>query len=198
MFLLFNKFGGYVKSVGASKVWGKLSEEEKELAREAFAKSFYPEEINKDTVDGKTQKVKTDLSLSDFLFKTASKLTSQKHHMLAEKLLTEASNKEKDSEKKHIILTELIDVFYKQRMEREDAIDKCIHFCKKDMELAPKIIDKKKDIPSFKRLAIIFENEKKYNDAIQVSEMALKYGLNDGTKGGYEGRIEKLKTKLTS
>lgn len=199
MFGLFRKKeGGYVRALGLSKFWKKVSEKEKQLFKEAFAKTFYPNDFDVEQVDGKAHNVQTDLSASDFLFKTAIKLTAQKHYALAEKCLNEASNREKSPEKKHDILNELIDVYYKQRMEREDAISKCIAICQKDIELAPHIVQKKKDIASFKRLAIILENEQKYEDAIKISELAMVYGLTDGTKGGYEGRIEKLKTKLIS
>lgn len=52
-------------------------------------------------------------------------------------------------------------------------------------------------IPSFHRLAIIYEKQAKYDKAIKVCELALKYGLIDGTKAGFAGRIQKLKKKIT-
>jgi hypothetical protein len=67
-----------------------------------------------------------------------------------------------------------------------------------DVKNFPKISASKDEVPSFKRLAIIFESEKKYNEAIKVSKLALKYGLSDGTKGGYEGRINKLQEKTAN
>lgn len=193
-----NKYGGYVKSLGLKKFWGELSTEEREICKDGFAKSFYPNPFNKESVDNSNFKIKTDISASDFLVTTASRIITQKNFALAEKLLLKASEKEKDDFKKHDILTTLIDVYYKQRMEREDAIEKCAFYCRKDMLLASKVIEKKTEIPSFKRLAIILESEAKYAEAIRVSELALKYGASDGTKGGYEKRIEKLKSKMIS
>lgn len=192
------KFGGYVKKLNINKFWSHLNEEEKTMCREAFAKSFYPETIDLSLVDEKGQTVQTDLTATDFYLRTAIKLIGQKHYNLAEKLLETGAAKEKESVKKHLLLTELLDLYYKQRAEKEDAIEKCMHTCKKDMELAVKVSQMKKDIPSFKRLAIILENEEKYTEAIHVSEAALTLGLTDGTKGGYEGRIAKLKNKLVS
>ncbi|MFC4661693.1 tetratricopeptide repeat protein [Oceanobacillus aidingensis] len=51
-------------------------------------------------------------------------------------------------------------------------------------------------IPSFSKLAIIYEKQKEYEKAIEVSKLGLEYGLSDGTQGGFEGRIDRLKKKL--
>lgn len=52
-------------------------------------------------------------------------------------------------------------------------------------------------VPSFQRLAIIYENQGRYAEAIEVCNLALSYGLKDNTKGSFEGRIEKLKKKAS-
>jgi len=52
-------------------------------------------------------------------------------------------------------------------------------------------------VPSFQRLAIIFERQGRYQEAIEVCNLALDYGLEDNTKSGYAGRIERLKKKYT-
>jgi tetratricopeptide (TPR) repeat protein len=43
-------------------------------------------------------------------------------------------------------------------------------------------------ILSFKRLAIIYEKQERYEDALDVCDQALEIGTADGTKGGFEGR----------
>ncbi|MGI6491493.1 MAG: hypothetical protein ACOX0T_03600 [Pelotomaculum sp.] len=53
-------------------------------------------------------------------------------------------------------------------------------------------------IPSFHRLAIIYENQGKYEEAIDICELAISYGLKDGTQSGYEGRIARLTKKAQS
>jgi tetratricopeptide (TPR) repeat protein len=51
--------------------------------------------------------------------------------------------------------------------------------------------------PSFKRLAIIYEKQKRYDDAIAVCECAIQAGrLDDGTQGKMPARLTKLKAKL--
>ena len=132
----------------------------------------------------------------------------------------------------HYTYNHLIDLYYKQRETRSDALKLCIYYCLKDIELFPKFkkasieqdfVIKRKlqrlfahdksefkryekeikeykwnppQIPSFKRLAIIYEKMGKYEEAISVCEKAIRYGLTDGTKIGFEGRIEKIKKKM--
>lgn len=49
---------------------------------------------------------------------------------------------------------------------------------------------------AFKTLAIIYEKDEEYEKAIDISLKALELGQNDGTKGGYAGRIKRLQKKL--
>ena len=112
----------------------------------------------------------------------------------------------------HFTYNQLIDLYYKQRDEWENALENCKKYCIKSIEHTPKFLSKdKRDheklydgeraeytpplIPSFKRLAIIYEKEKRYGDAIEVCKKALRFNLRDGTKGGFEGRIQRLKKK---
>jgi hypothetical protein len=198
-FISFNKkYGGYISSFHLEKFWSKLSATEQELAKELFVKSKFPEVIDANIVDTKGVKVKPDCTKSEFLYNIGKKAYAAKEFHLGEVFLTEAVNFEADHEKKHEITNVLIDLFYKQRETKEDAIKKCIEYCWMDVKNFPKISASKDEVPSFKRLAIIFESEKKYNEAIKVSKLALKYGLSDGTKGGYEGRINKLQEKTAN
>lgn len=45
------------------------------------------------------------------------------------------------------------------------------------------------------QLTIIYEKDEKLQEAIDVCNFAIKHGLMDGTKGGFEGRIKKLEKK---
>ena len=51
-------------------------------------------------------------------------------------------------------------------------------------------------IPAFKRLAIIYERQDRYEEALAVCDQALDIGTTDGTKGGFEGRKERLRKKM--
>ena len=97
----------------------------------------------------------------------------------------------------------LYEMYYKQRDEKPSALEMCIEYCKKDIELYPRFIKKYMEtssvipkVPAFQQLAIIYEKQGKYKDAIKVSELAIQYDQKEDTKSGYEGRIERLKNKI--
>ena len=53
----------------------------------------------------------------------------------AEKLLLKALEAEDDNPiDRHFVYNDLIELYYKLRNEREDALEKCINFCKEDIE----------------------------------------------------------------
>lgn len=195
MFSFLSPYGGYIRSFGLTSFWKKLSEEEKGIWKEAYVKSQYPQPVEGAFIDAKGCKEKPTSSIFSFLYGTAVKLYQQKEFMLAEKTLDVAMKKVKQPVALHAIYNLLIDVYYKQRNEREDAIASCITICRKDIRLAPSVLEEAKDIPAFKRLAIILESQGDYKGAIEVSKAAVQYGLSDGTKNGFAGRIEKLQQK---
>lgn len=59
---------------------------------------------------------------------------------------------------------------------------------KKDMGELPKIT-------TFQNYATVLTEDKEYDKAIEVCKKAIQYNLHDGTKSGYEGRIERIKKK---
>ena len=50
-------------------------------------------------------------------------------------------------------------------------------------------------VPTFQYMATVYTEDNEYEKAIEVCEKAIAFGLNDGTKGGYQGRIERIKKK---
>jgi tetratricopeptide (TPR) repeat protein len=120
----------------------------------------------------------------------------------------------------HFCYTGLSETAYSYR-NNSVYLDMCIEYCKKDIELFPKFknawiknenasqkklskafpdyIPRKIELPfitSFRRLAIVYEQQGNIEGAIDICEQAIAYGLRDSTKIGYEGRLEKLKRKL--
>jgi tetratricopeptide (TPR) repeat protein len=101
----------------------------------------------------------------------------------------------------HFTYLPLIGLYYKQRDDREDAIPNCIEYCRRDIGLTPAFLeefDVVPRIPSFKRLAIIYETDERYDEAISVCDRALELELDDGTKGGFEGRRDRIQRKLNA
>ena len=103
--------------------------------------------------------------------------------------------------KEHFNFNYLIDAAYKIR-----DLDECKRLCKDDLSILNEFLSawKKRfgtnsplpQIPSITRLAIIYENEGLYNEAIALCDLGLSLNLSDGTKGGYLARKTKLNKKL--
>ena len=112
---------------------------------------------------------------------------------------------------KHFFYNNAAECYYKQRDIRNDALDLCEKYCLLDIKCYEQghdqISKEWKDMPtgggdfngrieSYKRLAILYEKSNRYKEAIEICESALRFNQDDGTKGGYNGRIEKLRKKL--
>lgn len=108
----------------------------------------------------------------------------------------------------HFLYLELSDIAYKKKDESQDWLNKAIELCEKDIAIAKDflIAHKKKypkdtslpRIPAFERLAIIYEKQGKYEEVLNVCDKAMELGLRDSTKGGFEGRINKIQKKLNN
>lgn len=73
----------------------------------------------------------------------------------------------------------------------------------KDIKMFPKYVKPmQKDfgyiprITTFQRLAILCEKCGQDKEAIQICSLAVKYGLTDSTKGGYQARLQRLEKKV--
>jgi len=120
---------------------------------------------------------------------------------------------------RHIIFYKMV-LFYYTYRDKDGFIEKCKNMCKADIEIFEdckilfqgsiaitvdgfQYIAEQKDYNmflftffSFKRLAMLYEKEGKYEKAINICEKALKYGLRDGTNGGFSARIKRLRKKI--
>ena len=109
----------------------------------------------------------------------------------------------RDVSSRHFSYNDLIDFYYEQRETRPDALQKCIEYCQADILHIMPFLKKCEHefgdiprIPSFERLAIIYEKQGRYSEAIGICRKAISLGLWDGTKGRFEGRLERLNQKL--
>ncbi|MFO7966780.1 MAG: tetratricopeptide repeat protein [Archaeoglobaceae archaeon] len=139
-----------------------------------------------------------------FLGTIGQNALSQKDFSFAETILLEAlQSKDDNPMDRHFVYNSLIDLYYKKR-DSSDAIEKCIKYCLEDIKYFEdfkkawerEFGDELPRIPSFERLAIIYEKQGKFEEAIEICQMALKLGLKSSRKGGFEGRINKLQKKL--
>ncbi|ELY39849.1 tetratricopeptide repeat protein [Natronorubrum tibetense] len=148
----------------------------------------------------------TSQTQQSYLKSVGSRAARNEDYEFAEKVLLRALEAEDDNPNdRHFVYNTLIRMYYDQRDERADAIENCIKYCKEDIDHIDEFlsvldqdsnIDHLPSIPSFKRLAIIYERQGKYRDAVEICEMALERGLTDGTKGGFEGRKQRLQSQI--
>lgn len=206
MFNLFRRrqYGGIVASLGLTDFWRTLSEDERQFIRECYGLALgrRGKEDEKYVDSPKIKPFRTTMTAAQFLQIYAGWAVSAKRYTLADRLVTESLRLSQTATDRHFALNTAIDLTYKLRNNDPTAIDRCIAYCREDIRLMPDFIREYKRsypeyvtlprIPSFQRLAIIYENMGRYDDAISVCELALRYGLDDGTKGGFKGRIERL------
>ena len=53
-------------------------------------------------------------------------------------------------------------------------------------------------MPTFQHYATLLTERGEFDRAIQVCESAIGFGLDDETRGGYEGRIERIKKRAAA
>jgi len=109
---------------------------------------------------------------------------------LRKRVLVEAVKRSTNSVDKHFPRTKLAELAYKNGDFAE-----CERYCLDVINELDEKEFKEARVVAFSRLAIMYEKQGRIQDAINISERALGLGQHDGTKGGYEGRIEKLKRK---
>lgn len=145
----------------------------------------------------------TSQSKSALLDVIGANLTASKEYILAEKLLKESLKCAVKPLDFHFGYNHLIDLCYKMR-ESGNYLDECIKYCKLDIALFPKLIASFQNklggvppsIPAFPRLAIIYEKQGKFEEALEICDLAIKYNISDGTKSDFIGRREKLLKKI--
>ena len=134
------------------------------------------------------------------------------NYTLADKLI-DYGNKVFESGKmidRHFFLQNAAENYYKQREIRGDALFLSEKYCLLDIALYENYKDVMSKewsamtrdegfngrVGSYSRLGIIYEKSNRYEEAIKLYESALRHGQNDKTKGGFEGKIERLRKKL--
>jgi len=196
-----NKQKGLLGYLGLSEWFLNLNTKEKAKVRKYYSMGFNADPKYLDTGDISY----STTTQQKFLAAIGHNALIQKDYAFAETVLLKALQSEDDNViDRHFVYNSLIDLYYKQRGSRPDAIEKCIEYCLQDIKILKEFIDAwKKEygdeiprIPSVERLAIIYEKHGKFEEAIRICEMALKFGIHDSTKGGFEGRKARLQKKL--
>lgn len=185
--------------IGLKEWFNSLSKSEKEKVRKYYSMGFSdPKNLESEIKSSSSNQQK-------FIGGIGQNALSQKDYSFAETVLLEALQSKDDNPlDRHFVYNSLIDLYYKKRDISSDAIENCIEYCLEDIKFIEdfqkawerEFGDELPRIPSFERLAIIYEKQGKLEEAIEICQMALKLGLKDSTKGGFEGRVKRLQKKL--
>jgi len=103
---------------------------------------------------------------------------------------------------RHFLLQSIVEKTYKLRAQ-ETYKDLCLEYAKIHISEFNNIESAlKKDmngvlprVSTFQHYATLLTEIGEYEKAISVCRKAIEYGLNDGTKSNYEGRIERIKKR---
>ncbi|WP_133158854.1 hypothetical protein [Flavobacterium alvei] len=103
---------------------------------------------------------------------------------------------------RHFLLQGIISQTYKLR-NAERFNNLCIEYCEKHLSELPILMEALQNeygelprILVFQIYSTVLTEIGEYEKAINICEMAISFGLDDGTKGGYLGRIAKIKKKI--
>lgn len=104
---------------------------------------------------------------------------------------------------RHFLLMGLVDQSYKRRKEDKEWERLCADISELHIKEFPEIkpaLVKSLDgilprVTTFQKYATLLTEQNDFDRAAEVCEIALSLGLRDGTKSGFEGRIERIKRK---
>lgn len=121
-----------------------------------------------------------------------------------EKML-KATELETTLSNRHFLLQSIVSETYRLRKE-EKYKNLCLKFSEKHLEefhsltksLKEDFDDSIPKITTFQYYSTLLTELEEYERAIKTCEMAISYGLDDGTIGGYNGRIKRIKKKMSA
>ncbi|SCY93258.1 MULTISPECIES: tetratricopeptide repeat protein [unclassified Lysinibacillus] len=182
------KPGGIIRHLALEDFYSTLSESEIEEIKDSLALPY--QLSNRPYVRDDFDKGNRTYSgsASQFLESLSEGLSSD----LRKRVLIEAIKRATNSADKHFPRTKLAEMAYKA-----GDFEECERYCLDVINELDLITFKDARVVAFSRLAIMYEKQGRIQDALSISEQALKIGQHDKTKGGYEGRIEKLKRKAS-
>ena len=198
--------GGDIKYFGLTDWWlNDLTEEERQIIRDTY-KPFGMSlggEVNDHVIDegeiGGSGKNKFS-----FISVLISWFEKHEYFEIAKKIINLAEQNidtNKDILDEHFYYLHCIKVYYRNRDNDPDALNKAIEYCKKQISISSKskiaFLNAKHFgfLPShtgYKQLAIIYEKQKEYQKALDLTKQALEEGWDDEC----QKRIDRLEKKI--
>ena len=122
-----------------------------------------------------------------------------------QRMINALDSKTDDLVDRHFLLMAVVAETYRLRSDPQMA-NKCLQVAQSHCDEFSSIVGELKAwssesghdlprVPTFQHYATLLTERGEFDRAIQVCESAIGFGLDDGTKGGYEGRIERIKKK---
>lgn len=112
-----------------------------------------------------------------------------------------AAGQIRDPLERHAVFTKGIDLAYKTRRQdpemQEVVVNYGTRYVREFADIKDALFDHlggdgPKNIAVFKQLAIALEEADAHDQAVDVCQKAMGFGLEDGTKSGWEGRIKRI------
>ena len=181
--------GGLIQFYKLSDWYTSLSPEQ-----QSKVKYYYSLGMNTDPKNVDTGNISSTSTSQKFLYPIGMNATSHKDYKIAETVLLKALEvPDSNPMDLHFVYNALIDLYYKQRDDRPDAINFCIDFCLLDINSIEQFIalwhqqvkslgipDDKIEtprIPSFERLSIIYDKQGRFLEAIEICKKAIELNL---------------------
>jgi hypothetical protein len=106
---------------------------------------------------------------------------------------------------RHFLLQTIMEITYKRRKEpqmrkicREIAEKHISEFAALAPALKQDMGGELPRVSTFQHFATLLSEDGDYEYAIEICDIAINYGLRDGTQSGFEGRIDKIKKRRAS
>ena len=198
-----SKVAGEIKYLNLQDWWlNELTEEERNLIRNRDRYVSFPEKENfideGDVLSSSITKVK------QFQF-FVSMLVPEEEYEIGETLINKGESYIDEKSyvlDNHFFYLSAIKFYYSVRETKRGALDKAIEYCKKQINISQKakeefLKDEWSVLPNhtgYKQLAIIYEKQKQYEKALEITKQALLQGWNEDS----ERRIARLEKKIQS
>lgn len=192
------KIKGEIKYYNLTDWWlNELSDEEKNR----IIKVYCPMGSNRSIIEGDL--LNASNCCLNFLWCLAGWFNNKQDRKIAFKILNKAKEYLSSSTVLdiHFYYSTMIDVYYPERENDANALKTALYACKEQISLAPKAARAFKkeyswqDLPShrgYEQLAILYEKEGNFKNAIAISKQA----LTEGWAGDWQKRIERCTKKL--
>jgi uncharacterized protein YifE (UPF0438 family) len=176
---------GYIAYYGLEDWWKSLTDNQKAIMRRNH--------IGGSVDEGEI--LETSASAQQFLQVIAGNIARHKEdHDFAEAVALQALKVKGDPIHRHFAYNTLIDLWYKRRKTEPNAIEKCIEYCRADIECINEFVQawlneerrihqnkrlqihdvRIPRIPSFDRLVGIYEKQKNYGEAARICDIAAR------------------------